>query len=30
MTSPELESLFAAGKLKREPAAQAEFNGLVH
>jgi hypothetical protein len=30
MTLPELENLLAAGKLKREPATQTEFNGLVH
>jgi len=29
MTSAELENLARAGKLKREPAAQAEFNGLM-
>lgn len=30
MTLPELENLLTAGKLKREPATQAEFTGLVH
>jgi hypothetical protein len=30
MTLPELENLLAAGKLKREPVTQTEFNGLVH
>jgi hypothetical protein len=29
MTSAELENLTRAGKLKREPADQAEFDGLV-
>jgi hypothetical protein len=29
MTSPELERLAGIGKLKREPGAQAEINGLV-
>ena len=29
MTSPELESLVGIGKLKREPPAQAEIDGLV-
>ncbi len=29
MTSAELENLARAGKLKREPATQAEFDGLV-
>jgi hypothetical protein len=30
MSLPELENLLEAGKLKREPATQAEFTGLVH
>jgi len=29
MTSPELESLVRIGKLKKEPGAQAEIDGLV-
>jgi hypothetical protein len=29
MTLPELESLAQAGKLKREPATQGEFDGLL-
>ena len=29
MTSPELERLVGIGKLKREPGAQAEIDGLV-
>jgi hypothetical protein len=29
MASPELERLVAIGKLKREPPARAEFEGLV-
>ena len=29
MTSPELESLVGIGKLKREPPAQAEIDGLI-
>ena len=29
MTSPELESLVGIGKLKREPPAQGEIDGLV-
>lgn len=29
MTSPELENLSRTGSLKREPAAQVEFDGLV-